>query len=260
MKKAPTSWQLPAGVYPGLWDYFHDEEMAKGYDAYLADSSLFKADLHFVARHCVRPGRMIDLGCGTGRLVISFAQRGYSVLGVDLSEAMLKVAQDKANQAGVKAQWMKANLVELDSLQDHSFDYAACLFSTLGMIRGTYERQRVVNHARRILKPGGKFILHVHNLWFNVWDPQGRRWLMRDLVRPMVGSEETGDRPMPPHHGLGEMSLHHFSRREATRLLRIAGFRVVEVCPVSLRPNGGLPYPAWFGWLRAYGYLIAAAS
>lgn len=260
MRKAPADWQLPAGVYPGLWDYLHDKETAQKYDAYLADSDLFKADIAFVSRHCPRPGRLIDLGCGTGRVLIPLAKRGFSALGVDLSEEMLKVAREKAVQAGVGVQWLKANLVELDALQDQSFDYAACLFSTLGMIAGKNERRRVVDHAWRLLKPGGKFILHVHNRWFNFWDSRGRRWLLRDLARSLAGKANAGDRPMPPHKGLGELRLHHFSRREATRLLRDSGFQVLEVCPVSLRQDGEMRLRGWFTWLRAYGYLIAAVA
>ena len=63
---------------------------------------------------------------------------------------------------------------------------------------------------------------------------------------------------MPVHQGIAGLSLHQFTRREAVRLLREAGFRVREVRPVGLREDGTLPRPWWFGWLRAYGYLIAA--
>jgi hypothetical protein len=49
-----------------------------------------------------------------------------------------------------------------------------------------------------------------------------------------------------------------FTRREALRLLTEAGFRVREVQAISLRPDGRLRLPRWFGWLRAYGYLLAA--
>src|SRR5258708_38531190 len=108
MERVSGGWQVPGGGYTGLWDYLHDEETAKKYDAYLADSSLFKADIAFVNRHCDRPGRIIDLGCGTGRIGIPLAKRGFSVLGVDLSEEMLKVAREKAKQAGVEIPWLKA--------------------------------------------------------------------------------------------------------------------------------------------------------
>src|SRR3954451_20284028 len=132
----PADWQLPPGVNRGLWDYLHDPAIARDYDARLAGTPLLEADRRFVERHCPRPGRLLDLGCGTGRLLLPFARRGYWVLGVDLSGEMLKVAAEKARAAGVAVNLLRANLVELDALVHDRFDYAACLFSTLGMIAG----------------------------------------------------------------------------------------------------------------------------
>src|SRR5439155_7453931 len=153
---------------------------------------------------------------------------------------------------------LKANLVELEGLREQAFDYAACLFRTLGMIDGAEQRQRVIEHAYRLLRPGGRFVLHVHNRWFNFWDPQGRRWLVRDLLRSLLKRTAGGDRLMPVHQGIAGLTLHLFTRREAKRMLLRAGFRLLEVRPVSLRPDGRLPLPGFFGWLRSYGYLLAA--
>jgi len=253
----PPDWQLPPGVNRGLWDFFHDEDVARHYDQSLAGSSLFTFDLEFVERHCPHPGRLLDLGCGTGRLLVPFAQRGYRVLGVDLSPEMLKVADDKARAAGVAVDLVRANLTQLTGLADASFDYAACLFSTLGMVLGTEHRRAVVAHAFRLLRPGGRLVMHVHNRWFNFWDPTGRKWLLGDLLRSWF-TAESGDRAMPPHSGGVGLTLHLFQRREAVRLLTDAGFRLLEVQPISWRADGKLRCPWWFGWLRAYGYLLAA--
>jgi SAM-dependent methyltransferase len=254
---SPADWQLPPGVSRGLWDYLHDAALARNYDARLAGSPLLGLDIAFAAQHFSAPGWLIDLGCGTGRLIVPFARRGFRALGVDLSEEMLRVAGERAAAAGVSVHRLKANLVELDGLRDEAFDYAACLFSTLGMVMGAAERRRVLGHAYRLLRPGGRFVLHVHNRWFNFWNPQGRRWLVADLVRS-IGGKAAGDRAMPVHQGVAGLSLHLFTRREVLRLLGEAGFRLLEVRPVSLREDGALPRPWWFGWLRAYGYLIAA--
>jgi SAM-dependent methyltransferase len=256
----PADWQLPAGVTRGLWSYLHDEELARRYDAELADCPLLDVDRRFAERHFAAPGRLLDLGCGTGRLLLPFAKRGDWVLGVDLSEEMLKVAAAKARAAALPIQLLRANLVELNGLADGTFDYAACLFSTLGLIAGAEPRRRVVAHAFRLLRPGGTFILHVHNRGFSLWDPQGRRWLLGDLLRRLLRRTRAGDRLMPAHDGLPPLTMHLFTRREAVRLLRSAGFRVAEVYPVSLRPNGRLRWPGWFGGLRAYGYLLAAVK
>src|SRR5579884_3455234 len=165
-------WQLPPGVNRGLWDYLHAPRIAREYDASLTDSPLLQVDQRFAERHFDRPGKLIDLGCGTGRLLVPFAQRGYWVLGVDLAEEMLRVAAIKAEAAGVTIHLLKANLTELGCLSDGAFDYAACLFSTLGMISGAANRRRTLHEVFRLLRPGGTFVLHVHNLWFNIWTPE----------------------------------------------------------------------------------------
>jgi len=254
----PPDWQLPPGVNRGLWDYLHDSAIARGYDASLAGTPLFGLDQDFVLRHCPRPGSLLDLGCGTGRLLLEFARRGYWVLGVDLSAEMLAVAAEKASQAGLAVQLLQANLTRLEALTDQGFDYAACLFSTLGMVVGRAARAEVVRQAFRLLRPGGRFVLHVHNRWFNVWNGPGRRWLWQNQLGSLLGREELGDRLMPVHQGIAGLTLHLFTRGEAVRLLREVGFRVVEVKPISLRADGQVRGYPWFGWLRAYGYLLAA--
>jgi SAM-dependent methyltransferase len=254
-----ADWQLPPGVDRGLWDYLNDTGLAARYDAGLAGSTLFEADLPFVACHCPTPGRLIDLGCGTGRLLTYMARRGWWVLGVDLSESMLRQATERATREGLGVNLLRANLAELSLVPD-TFDAAACLFSTLGMIRGAEARRKVVKQAFRLLKPGGKLLLHVHNRWFNVWDPHGRRWLIRNTLASTFGRVVAGDRLMPVHQGIANLTLHLYTRREVCRLLRGVGFRVLEVRPIGLGRDATLARKWLFPRLRAYGYLIAAVK
>ncbi|MBI3824164.1 MAG: methyltransferase domain-containing protein [Planctomycetes bacterium] len=253
----PADWQLPTGVSTGLWNQCQDPEFARSYDAELEDTPLLDVDRLFVLEHCRPPGKIIDLGCGTGRLSITLAQQGYQPVGVDLSPEMLKVARAKADALGLTIPWVCANLVELGALADQSFDHAACLFSTLGLIVGAEARRRVVEHAHRLLRPGGVFVVHVHNRWFNAWTRFGRRLLLSELIGSWLGRRASGDYDgIAP--GYGKLTIHLFTRREIVGLLRSVGFDIVEVRPLSLRPDGRLACPWWFGRLRSYGYLIAA--
>jgi SAM-dependent methyltransferase len=250
----PADWELPPGVSRGLWDYLHDPAIADDYDRRLVGTPLLSADLAFVREHFSKPGRVIDLGCGTGRLAVDLAGRGFFTVAVDLSEEMLRVAAEKARIAGVSVQFAKANLVDLNAFAEESFDYAACLFHTLGMIAGETERRIALANIRRLLKPGGRFVLHVHNVWYHLGTHAGRRLLLRNAFDRLRGKSSFGDFVMPPHHGLGEMPMHLFSRRELQRLLRNAGF-AIETC-VRIAAEGGKS-----GWLRpCYGFLIAARA
>ena len=75
------------------------QEYAAAYDLLYADKD-YDAEcdlLERIFRESGRPVRtVLDLGCGTGAHAVRLAQRGYEVVGVDLSEDMLRIARDRA--------------------------------------------------------------------------------------------------------------------------------------------------------------------
>lgn len=253
-------WQLPPGVSRSMWEYAQDASIARNYDADLEGTPLLKVDLDFFREHCPASGRLLDLGCGTGRLSIPAAQEGRWVVAVDLSPRMLEVVGKKAREASVIVHRLAVNIVELDCLADASFDHVACLFSTLGLVEGRENRIQVLRHAYRLLRPGGVFVLHVHNRWMHLGTRFGRQMLFKNWWRSLRGKEAKGDFVMPPQYGVGEITMHLFTRREIVTTLRRAEFAIREVRPVSHRTEGTLRWPWLMGRLRAYGYLIAAGK
>jgi hypothetical protein len=95
------------------------------------------------------------------------------------------------------------------------------------------------------LKPGGRFVLHIHNRYF-----RGLGWkrLLEQAAKSLIG--KAGDIAMPQAYGGAPLTLHHFSKREALRLLEINGFSVKEV--LALGSDGKGAWPSW----RVYGWLI----
>lgn len=249
------AWRLPKGVAPGAWDYAHSADVVDHYDDEFAANTLFDFDESFVVRSFPRPGRVVDLGCGTGRLLVTLARRGFQAVGIDLSAAMLAAARAKLRAAGLDAALVRANLVELDALADGAFDYAACLFSTLGMIRGRAHRRRALGHVARLLRPGGRFVCHVHNRWRNLFDPQGRRWLAGHLPRARWNSPlEPGDKYFR-YRDVAQMYLHVYTRGELLADLRAAGLRVRELVALDTARRFPLTAPWCLGWLRANGWI-----
>ncbi len=106
--------------------------------------------------------RILDLGCGTGGHTIPLAERGFDVVGVDRSEAMLAIARKKSTQRKLrgKAEFAQGDLRECRV--DGPFDAVLMMAAVLSYQLTNEEVLAAMTTARRHLRPGGLFI-------FDVW-------------------------------------------------------------------------------------------
>lgn len=131
---------------------------------------------------CIRKWRpaaatLLELGCGTGRYSEAFADRGYAVVGVDRSAAMLRRAKKRiARRADISA---RVRLVEGD-VRTHrdgaSYDAVVALFHVMSYMETDDDLQAAFATASRHLKPGGAFA-------FDCWHGPG---VLRDPPRNPV--------------------------------------------------------------------------
>jgi SAM-dependent methyltransferase len=256
--RVPPAWRLPDGVDGPLWEYAHTPRLAAEEDAFFADHPLFQADQRALGERFVVPGRLVDLGCATGRHAIRFAGRGFSVTAVDLSASMLEVVGTKAKAGGLDLLRVQCNLCRLGCFPDQVFDYALLMFSTLGMIRGRPARRRALAEARRILRPGGRIALHLHNFWLNLRDSEGRKWLWGQAATALLHRRELGDRRMT-YRGISGMRVHLYRWGELKRDVRAAGFRIDEVLPLHAVSAARIAIPWLAHSLRAGGWIVFAA-
>jgi SAM-dependent methyltransferase len=112
-----------------------------------------------------RPCRILDLCCGYGRHAVQLARRGHSVVGVDLSPAMLNKAELNARRAGVK---LDLRLQDARAPVNEKFDLVISLNTSLGYLPTLAENEEFVASIRRFLSPRGRFI-------FRQIDPTSRR-------------------------------------------------------------------------------------
>lgn len=249
-------WLLPQGVTRGAWEYAQSPQIAEEYDGYFATSPLFEFDEQLLARHFAQPGLVVDLGAGTGRSLVPLARRGFRGLAVDISPHMLRIVGEKAALEDLPIWRICANLVELDCLRDRCAQYVICLFSTIGMIRGRANRRRALEHAYRIVQPGGLLVLHVHNFWYELFSWVGRRYLLTHFWQCLTSRDlERGDKFFD-YRGIPRMYLHTYGERELLCAVREVGFRVDELVRLDAQRQRGLRLGWLFGSLRANGWIV----
>lgn len=95
--------------------------------------------------------RVVDVGCGGGILAESMARLGAEVLGVDLADKSLKVAQLHSLESGVKVRYQKIAAEELAAREPAGFDVVTCM----EMLEHVPDPGSVVQACADMVKPGG---------------------------------------------------------------------------------------------------------
>jgi SAM-dependent methyltransferase len=111
--------------------------------------------LEFLRTH--KPGRAIDIGCGTGTNVITLARAGWRVTGVDFAPRAISLAKRKLNAAKVSAELKVADATKQDGISgpfDLAFDLG-CFHSIPQHLQPKY-----LDRLERILAPGGFFLMY----------------------------------------------------------------------------------------------------
>ena len=106
------------------------------------------------------PRSVVDLACGTGSLTVRLAQKGYKVMGVDLSEDMLTVASQKAWDLGLQIPFVRQPLEKL--YLHRGVDLAVCGLDSLDYITDPACCKRAIERIYKALNPGGCFIFDVN--------------------------------------------------------------------------------------------------
>jgi SAM-dependent methyltransferase len=170
-------------------DYpWSDADLARLYDAFPFEDDLpFYLDLA-----TIQGGTVLELACGTGRVLVPLARAGNQVTGVDLSPHMLALAREKLAREGAEVR-LRTRLVQAD-MRDfdlgQQFDLAVIAVKSFVYLTRKEEQLQALGNVARHLRSGGLLAMDLLNP-----DP---RWLLeeagslrQDLVQHVQGEEYT---------------------------------------------------------------------
>lgn len=181
----------------------------------------------------LRPGaRILDLGCGNGRLAVPLAAAGYAVTGLDACEPLLAIARDRAADSGAELTLVHAEMKDFGDIG--RFDAVINIGTAFGYVERGEDDRAALGNVFRCLDSGGVFLLETENrdhkvrigrqVWFEmagtiVWchrayDAVSGRW--RERIEWMSG--DTRDAV--------EYSLRLYTVAELADMLSNAGFTV----------------------------------
>lgn len=180
------------------------------------------ATFEFIRRRMPTPGRLLDIGCGNGRLLHLAKQAGWQVKGIELSTE----TADRVGQVlGVPV--VAANFLEMSPAPEDAGSYdLVCLRHVLEHLP---DSRLAMARIRELLRTEGKALFEMPNI--EAWDKRFKRWLVgRKLHERRYAAD------FVPGH------CNEFSRRSFEYLARETGFVLLRWETYSKKRLGNLLY------------------
>lgn len=105
---------------------------------------------------------VLDLGCGTGRMTLELARRGYDMTGVDLSPEMLDIARCAAERCGLsdKMLWLLQDITEFELYG--TVELCVSCLDTINHLTSVSELKKCLSLVHNYLVPDGLFVFDVN--------------------------------------------------------------------------------------------------
>lgn len=118
-----------------------------------------KDDVGFFVKLAGKPCKVLELGCGTGRITIPLAKAGHKVLGIDNSADMLSILKGKLD-GGLKEAITLREASIADFRTEETFDLVIIGYNTIFHLTKAEERRACMANARQYLRAGGRLALN----------------------------------------------------------------------------------------------------
>jgi glycine/sarcosine N-methyltransferase len=141
------------------------DDIALAYDNTIDWESRLNREMPFLQSLLgkIEEKRILDIACGSGRHSVSLAAQGAQVIGLDMSRTMIQTAQKHAEANNVKPTFIIADMSEIESVIEGSFDLIFCLGNSLALLNKVDSVRHLVIAIHDLLNDGGSFVAQVLN-------------------------------------------------------------------------------------------------
>jgi len=121
-------------------------------------------EVEFIISTCklAEGGKVLDVGCGTGRHCIGLAKQGVIAKGIDYIPTFIESAERSKKSAGVSLASFENSDFRYTSAENE-YDAVICLYDVIGSFVEEEENRSILKNVARSVKPGGMVLLSVMN-------------------------------------------------------------------------------------------------
>jgi len=164
-----------------VMEHFNLEGVVQEYVGAADRIGLWKSEEAVFTKVFNKNQRLLELGCGAGRIALGLAARGYGhITGVDFAINMIIEAERLRQKKGLEARFRAGDARDLKEFKNKEFDGVIFGFNGLMQIPKKQEREVVMREAYRVLAPGGYFVFTTHDRnnprWKLFWIEETKRW------------------------------------------------------------------------------------
>jgi len=222
---------------------FHNK-MAKYYDLY---STGVEGDVKFYLKECKKArGKVLEIACGTGRILIPAMKAGVDITGLDLSREMTDILKEKAKKVGLKPKIVLANMRDF-KLKD-KFALIIVPYRSFLHMKTYKDQKKALKNFYYHLKPGGRLILNVFNPHleriargfypkelrrevkhqYRYWD-EGKYDLTNQIITAIQTVELLDNRNRAIKSTKAKLTIGYIFPLQFKAMLEIAGFKRSEI-------------------------------
>jgi len=172
--------------------------------------------------------KVLDLGCGNGRLFAEFKNRSIVYLGIDNSSTLIELAKKNFPEG----KFMVGDILDLNKIisREEKYDYIFCL-ATLQHIPGRKLRIELLKNIKDQLAPNGEVII---SNW-NLWSSKHKKLIFKFALLKILGRNKLDFKDIifswksNQGEALSDRYYHAFSGRELKKLAMVAGFKTIQL-------------------------------